>query len=91
MPEGTSPDATWPEETWYDTVIVGGGPAGLSAALILGRCRRRVLLCDAGHQRNLWSHAMHRYLTRDGIAPAEFLRLRAPKSRSTAWKPVRVP
>ncbi|MDP9168969.1 MAG: NAD(P)/FAD-dependent oxidoreductase [Acidobacteriota bacterium] len=59
----------------YDTIIVGGGPAGLSAALILGRSRRRVLLCDAGKQRNLPSHAMHGYLTRDGIAPAEFLKV----------------
>lgn len=59
----------------YDAVIVGGGPAGLSAALILGRCRRRVLLCDAGEQRNRWSHAMHGYLTRDGVPPAEFLKI----------------
>ncbi len=59
---------------WH-CVIVGGGPAGLSAAVMLGRCRRRVLLCDAGEQRNLRSHAMHGYLTRDGVAPAEFLRL----------------
>jgi thioredoxin reductase len=59
----------------WDCIIVGGGPAGLSAALMLGRCRRRVLLCDVGEQRNLRSHAMHGYLTRDGIAPDEFLRL----------------
>jgi thioredoxin reductase len=59
----------------WDCVIVGGGPAGLSAAVMLGRCRRRVLLCDVGEQRNLRSHAMHGYLTRDGVAPAEFLRL----------------
>ena len=59
----------------YDAIIVGGGPAGLSAALTLGRCRRRVLLCDNGRQRNLASAAMHGFLTRDGIAPAEFLRI----------------
>ncbi|MDQ6665894.1 MAG: NAD(P)/FAD-dependent oxidoreductase [Acidobacteriota bacterium] len=57
----------------YDAIIVGGGPAGLSAALILGRCRRRVLLVDAGRQRNLSSAHMHGYLTRDGIPPSDFL------------------
>src|SRR5512132_1773023 len=56
----------------YDVIIVGGGPAGLSAALVLGRCRRSVLLCDAGKPRNWASHALHGYLTRDGIEPAEF-------------------
>lgn len=60
--------------TW-DCIIVGGGPAGLSAALMLGRCRRRVLLCDVGEQRNIRSHALHGYLTRDGLEPSEFLRL----------------
>lgn len=40
-------------------VIVGGGPAGLSAALVLGRCRRRVLICDNGHPRNAASRAIH--------------------------------
>jgi thioredoxin reductase len=59
----------------YDVIIVGAGPAGLSAALILGRCRRRVLVCDAGRPRNGASHAMHGYLSRDGTPPLEFLRI----------------
>ena len=56
-----------------DVAIVGGGPAGLSAALLLGRCRRRVIVVDAGQQRNRKAHAIHGYLTRDGTAPADFL------------------
>ena len=56
----------------YDVVIVGAGPAGLSAALILGRCRRSVLVCDTRKPRNWSCHALHGYLTRDGIDPAEF-------------------
>src|SRR5829696_4890332 len=59
----------------HDTVIVGGGPAGLSAALILGRCRRRVLVLDAGRPRNAASSALHGFLSRDGMPPLEFLRV----------------
>ena len=57
----------------YDVIIVGAGPAGLSAALILGRCRRSVLVCDTGRPRNAASQAMHGFLTRDGVSPLEFL------------------
>jgi thioredoxin reductase len=54
-----------------DVVIVGGGPAGLSAALVLGRCRRSVLLFDHQRYRNAATRAMHGFLTRDGASPAE--------------------
>lgn len=54
-----------------DAVVVGGGPAGLNAALVLGRCRRNVLLFDDGKPRNAVSHVLHGFLSRDGIAPAQ--------------------
>jgi thioredoxin reductase len=59
----------------YDVVIVGAGPAGLSAALLLGRCRRSVLVLDSGQHRNAASRHLHAFLSRDGIDPREFLRL----------------
>lgn len=55
-----------------DVVVVGGGPAGLSAALLLGRCCRKVLLCDAGAPRNARAPGVHAFLTRDGVDPWEF-------------------
>ncbi|GAB2961911.1 NAD(P)/FAD-dependent oxidoreductase [Hymenobacter coalescens] len=61
--------------TDYEVVIVGAGAAGLSAALVLGRCRRRVLLCDGGRTRNFPSPAVHGFLSRDGIKPQELLRI----------------
>jgi thioredoxin reductase len=59
----------------YDVIIVGAGPAGLSAALLLGRSRRRVLVFDTGRPRNAASQAIHGFLSRDGVNPHEFLRL----------------
>jgi thioredoxin reductase len=54
-----------------DVIIVGGGPAGLNAALVLGRQRRRVVLFDDGKPRNAAVHAVHGFLSRDGAKPAE--------------------
>jgi thioredoxin reductase len=58
-----------------DVLIVGGGPAGLSAALVLGRARRSVLLCDVGEPRNSLSRGVHGYLTRDGVPPSDMRRI----------------
>ena len=57
----------------YDVVIVGGGAAGLSAALVLGRARRRVAVIDAGAPRNAPAAHMQGFLSRDGMPPAELL------------------
>src|SRR6187402_1790092 len=54
-----------------DVLVVGGGPAGLSAALVLGRCLRRVLVCDSGEPRNQASARVSGYLSRDGCQPAD--------------------
>ncbi|MDQ4141957.1 MAG: NAD(P)/FAD-dependent oxidoreductase [Bacteroidota bacterium] len=59
----------------YDVIIVGGGPAGTSAAMLLGRCMRKVLLFDSGLGRNRWSNAMNGFISRDGYNPVEFIKL----------------
>jgi thioredoxin reductase len=56
----------------YDVIVVGGGPAGLSGAVALGRALRSVLVVDAGEPRNAPADGIHNYLTRDSITPAEF-------------------
>ncbi|MFJ9632556.1 NAD(P)/FAD-dependent oxidoreductase [Streptomyces sp. NPDC101175] len=57
----------------YEVAVVGGGAAGLSAALVLGRSRRRTLVVDAGEPRNAPAAHLQGYLTRDGMSPAGFL------------------
>ena len=57
----------------YDVVVIGGGAAGLSAALVLSRARRAVLVVDAGEPRNASASHMHGYLSRDGMTPADLL------------------
>ena len=61
------------EERIYDVVVVGGGAAGLSAALVLGRARRRVAVVDAGAPRNAPAAHMQGFLSRDGMPPADLL------------------
>jgi thioredoxin reductase len=57
----------------YDAVIIGGGPAGLTCAIFLGRYRRRVLLIDAGKPRNYATKAIHGFLGHHDISPADLL------------------
>lgn len=64
-----------PNVSHFDAVVVGGGPAGLSAALALGRARRRVLVAAAGPTRNAPADAAHNVFTRDGTPPAELVRI----------------
>ncbi|MCR8629731.1 NAD(P)/FAD-dependent oxidoreductase [Paenibacillus radicis (ex Xue et al. 2023)] len=56
----------------YDCAIIGGGPAGLNAALVLGRARRNIILFDNNKPRNAVTHESHGFITRDGVKPSEF-------------------
>ena len=56
----------------FDSAIIGGGPAGLNAALILGRAKRNVILFDNNNPRNAVTQESHGFITRDGIKPNEF-------------------
>ncbi|EBM0725561.1 FAD-dependent oxidoreductase, partial [Salmonella enterica subsp. enterica serovar Senftenberg] len=57
----------------HDVLVVGGGAAGLSAALVLGRARRNVLVIDSGEPRNAPAAHMQGFLSRDGMPPADLL------------------
>ncbi|MFD2514148.1 NAD(P)/FAD-dependent oxidoreductase [Pontibacter locisalis] len=57
----------------YDVIIIGGGPAGMNAGMILGRSRRKVVIFDNGKPRNRWAVAMNGFLSSDGMSPKEFL------------------
>ena len=58
----------------FDVLIAGSGPGGLQAALTLGRSRKRVLMADGGPRRNVRAVHMNNFVSRDGIAPADFRR-----------------
>src|SRR5687767_3285922 len=60
-------------ERIYDVIIVGGGPAGLSASLMLGRSCRRIVLIDAGEPRNACARRLHGFIGRDGTNPRSLL------------------
>jgi thioredoxin reductase/SAM-dependent methyltransferase len=62
-----------PTSATVDVAVIGGGAAGLSAAMVLGRVRRSVVVIDAGAPRNARAEGVHGFLSRDGIAPAELI------------------
>ncbi|MEV5746722.1 NAD(P)/FAD-dependent oxidoreductase [Actinoallomurus sp. NPDC052308] len=72
-PDGSAPRTA--DDGIFDVVVVGAGAAGLNAALLLGRARRKVVVIDAGEPRNAPAAHMHGFLSRDGLAPATLLEL----------------
>ena len=76
------------DSTEVDVVIIGGGPAGLSAALNLGRARASVVVVDAGRPRNAATLRSHGFLTRDGVSPLELRKLA--RAELAAYPNVRV-
>ena len=58
----------------YDVIIIGGGPAGLNAAMLLGRSRRKVVVFDSGKPRNRWAVSMNGFLSSDGMKPSDFIK-----------------
>ncbi|MDQ0899042.1 MULTISPECIES: NAD(P)/FAD-dependent oxidoreductase [unclassified Paenibacillus] len=66
----------------HDCAIIGGGPAGLNAALVLGRARKNVVVIDEGRPRNGVARQTHGFLTRDHISPSEFRRIAKEQIRS---------
>ncbi|MGP5655752.1 NAD(P)/FAD-dependent oxidoreductase [Candidatus Corynebacterium faecigallinarum] len=73
MTEDTASEIAHAAEDVWDAIIAGGGPAGLSSALMLGRSRRRVLVIDAGGPRNRFAAHMHGVLGQEGVPPEELL------------------
>ena len=76
-----------------DCAILGGGPAGLNGALVLGRARRKVLVFDDNHPRNAVTQESHGFVTRDGVKPNEFRAIAHQELRkypSVEMQPVRV-
>jgi len=59
-------------DSLFDCAIIGGGPAGLNAALVLGRARRNTILFDDNNPRNAVTEESHGFITRDGVKPKEF-------------------
>lgn len=77
-----------PESVEVDVIVIGGGPAGLSAALNLGRSRASVVVVDAGRPRNAATLRSHGFLTRDGVSPLELRKLA--RAELTAYPEVTV-